>query len=81
MATSLSGPQGYPYGGSGSGGGNSWVDPKAVPIGDNLKKYCLDVTQMARDGKLDPVIGREEEIRRTIEILSRRYHTIYHPSP
>ena len=37
-----------------------------------LKKYTIDVTQKALDGKLDPVIGREEEIRRTIQVLSRR---------
>ncbi len=37
-----------------------------------LKKYARDLTQDARDGKLDPVIGRDEEIRRTIQVLSRR---------
>ncbi|MCC6736570.1 MAG: ATP-dependent chaperone ClpB [Bauldia sp.] len=37
-----------------------------------LKKYSRDLTQDARDGKLDPVIGRDEEIRRTIQVLSRR---------
>jgi ATP-dependent Clp protease ATP-binding subunit ClpB len=39
---------------------------------DALKKYARDLTQAARDGKLDPVIGRDEEIRRTIQVLSRR---------
>ena len=39
---------------------------------DALKKYAQDLTSMAREGKLDPVIGREEEIRRTIQVLSRR---------
>jgi ATP-dependent Clp protease ATP-binding subunit ClpB len=39
---------------------------------DALKKYARDITQAARDGKLDPVIGRDEEIRRTIQVLSRR---------
>ncbi len=37
-----------------------------------LKRYARDLTQAARDGKLDPVIGRDEEIRRTIQVLSRR---------
>ncbi len=37
-----------------------------------LKKYATDITQKAKDGKLDPVIGREEEIRRTMQVLSRR---------
>jgi ATP-dependent Clp protease ATP-binding subunit ClpB len=39
---------------------------------DALKKYARDFTQAAREGKLDPVIGRDEEIRRTIQVLSRR---------
>jgi ATP-dependent Clp protease ATP-binding subunit ClpB len=39
---------------------------------DALKKYARDLTQAARDGKLDPVIGRGEEIRRTVQVLSRR---------
>jgi ATP-dependent Clp protease ATP-binding subunit ClpB len=39
---------------------------------DALKKFARDLTQAARDGKLDPVIGRDEEIRRTIQILARR---------
>ena len=39
---------------------------------DALKRYARDLTQVARDGKLDPVIGRDEEIRRTIQVLSRR---------
>ena len=37
-----------------------------------LKKYARDLTEVAREGKLDPVIGRDEEIRRTIQVLSRR---------
>ena len=39
---------------------------------DALKKYTRDLTEAARNGKLDPVIGRDEEIRRTIQVLSRR---------
>jgi ATP-dependent Clp protease ATP-binding subunit ClpB len=39
---------------------------------DALKKYARDLTQAARDGKIDPVIGRDEEIRRAIQVLSRR---------
>src|SRR6201997_1130754 len=39
---------------------------------DALKKYARDLTQAARDGKIDPVVGRDEEIRRTIQVLSRR---------
>ena len=39
---------------------------------DALKKYARDLTEAAREGKIDPVIGRDEEIRRTIQVLSRR---------
>ena len=39
---------------------------------DSLKKYARDLTEAARSGKLDPVIGRDEEIRRTIQVLARR---------
>lgn len=39
---------------------------------DALNRYARDLTQAARDGKIDPVIGRDEEIRRTIQVLSRR---------
>ena len=39
---------------------------------DALKKYCRDLTEAAKTGKLDPVIGRDEEIRRTMQVLSRR---------
>ena len=39
---------------------------------DALKKYARDLTEAAREGKMDPVIGRDEEIRRTIQVLSRR---------
>jgi len=46
--------------------------PSAEEGYDALKKYTRDLTEAARDGKLDPVIGRDEEIRRTIQVLSRR---------
>ncbi len=39
---------------------------------DALKKYTRDLTEVAREGKVDPVIGRDEEIRRTVQVLSRR---------
>ncbi|MSQ03285.1 MAG: ATP-dependent chaperone ClpB [Myxococcales bacterium] len=39
---------------------------------DALKKYARDMTAMAREGKLDPVVGRDDEIRRTLQVLSRR---------
>ena len=37
-----------------------------------LEAYSMDLTQMAREGRLDPVIGREQEIQRVVQILSRR---------
>ena len=46
--------------------------PTAESNFDALKKYARDVTALGREGKLDPVIGRDEEIRRTIQILARR---------
>ncbi|EGG10433.1 uncharacterized protein MELLADRAFT_47014 [Melampsora larici-populina 98AG31] len=64
-----------PPGGRGPSGGSplgnifGQQDRKA---GDALKEFGIDLTQKARDGKLDPCIGRTEEIRRTIQILSRR---------
>lgn len=39
--------------------GQSWVAPEAVPVGEALKKYARDLTEAAKQGKLDPVIGRE----------------------
>src|SRR5258708_15942468 len=46
--------------------------PNAEAGFDALKKYARDLTAAAREGKLDPVIGRDEEIRRTIQVLARR---------
>ncbi|TYZ66560.1 hypothetical protein PybrP1_001359 [[Pythium] brassicae (nom. inval.)] len=51
---------------------NAWVNPENVPPGESLRKFGRDLTEIARDGKLDPVIGREEQIRRAVQILSRR---------
>ena len=47
-------------------------NPSAENTYEALKKYARDLTEAARAGKLDPVIGRDEEIRRTIQVLSRR---------
>ena len=60
------GGQGFPNfgGGMNVGRGEEEVNP--------LEKYGTDLTKLANEGKLDPVIGRDEEIRRTIQILSRR---------
>ncbi|MDP3532771.1 MAG: ATP-dependent chaperone ClpB [Alphaproteobacteria bacterium] len=52
--------------------GHSAENANAESSYQALKKFTRDLTQAARDGKLDPVIGREEEIRRTIQVLSRR---------
>jgi ATP-dependent Clp protease ATP-binding subunit ClpB len=53
-------------------GGRAAHSSSAEESYDAMKKYARDLTQAARDGKLDPVIGRDEEIRRTIQILARR---------
>jgi ATP-dependent Clp protease ATP-binding subunit ClpB len=53
-------------------GGRAAHSSSAEESYDAMAKYARDLTQAARDGKLDPVIGRDEEIRRTIQILARR---------
>ncbi|MCX7114732.1 MAG: ATP-dependent chaperone ClpB [Gammaproteobacteria bacterium] len=53
-------------------GGESVQDANAEDQRDALKKYTLDLTERALKGKLDPVIGRDDEIRRTIQVLERR---------
>jgi len=53
-------------------GGQSVGSQEAEGQREALKKYCLDLTERARMGKLDPVIGRDDEIRRAIQILQRR---------
>jgi ATP-dependent Clp protease ATP-binding subunit ClpC len=53
-------------------GGQRVTDPQAEARYRTLEKYSRDLTQMAREGKLDPVIGRDTEILRLIQILSRR---------
>ena len=56
--------------------GRSWVAPEArvgpQPTGEALKQYGIDLTQVARDGNLDPVIGRDDVVRRTLQVLARR---------
>ncbi|MDO4997821.1 MAG: ATP-dependent chaperone ClpB [Neisseria sp.] len=53
-------------------GGQTVNQENAEQLRDALKKYTTDLTQRAREGKLDPVIGRDDEIRRTIQVLQRR---------
>ena len=53
-------------------GGQTVDDPNAEEQRQALEKYTLDVTEKAEQGKLDPVIGRDDEIRRTIQVLQRR---------
>ncbi len=53
-------------------GGEQVVDPNAEESRQALEKYTIDLTERAEQGKLDPVIGRDEEIRRCIQVLQRR---------
>ena len=53
-------------------GGQQVNDPNAEDQRQALEKYTVDVTELAEQGKLDPVIGRDDEIRRTIQVLQRR---------
>jgi len=52
--------------------GDTVNDPNAESSRQALKKYTIDMTERAEEGKLDPVIGRDDEIRRTIQVLQRR---------
>ncbi|WP_027857387.1 ATP-dependent chaperone ClpB [Marinobacterium jannaschii] len=53
-------------------GGENVNDANAESNRQSLDKYCIDLTERAESGKLDPVIGRDDEIRRTIQVLQRR---------
>ena len=53
-------------------GGDQVNDPDAESQREALDKYTIDLTERAESGKLDPVIGRDDEIRRTIQVLQRR---------
>jgi len=53
-------------------GGQTMDSPSSEETLQALEKYCKNLTLLAKEGKLDPVIGRDEEIRRTIQVLSRR---------
>ena len=53
-------------------GGSAVNDPNAEDNRQALQKYTVDITEQAEQGKLDPIVGRDEEIRRTIQILQRR---------
>ena len=53
-------------------GGESVDSQESEGQRESLKKYCIDLTERAAQGKLDPVIGRDDEIRRTMQILQRR---------
>lgn len=53
-------------------GGQKVDDPNAEDVRQALNKYTIDLTERAEQGKLDPVIGRDDEIRRTIQVLQRR---------
>jgi ATP-dependent Clp protease ATP-binding subunit ClpB len=53
-------------------GGQNVDSADAEDQRESLKKYCIDLTERARAGKLDPVIGRDDEIRRAIQVLQRR---------
>jgi len=53
-------------------GGESVKDPDAEEQRQALEKYTIDLTERAEQGKLDPVVGRDDEIRRTIQVLQRR---------
>ncbi len=57
-------------------GSHRVTDPEPEGKYQVLEKYARDITALAKQGKMDPVIGREDEIRRVIQVLSRRTKTI-----
>jgi hypothetical protein len=70
---SFSSTSGPPRGGGGGGGMlPPWMHPESNKSGHYLEQYTTDLTKLAAEGKLDPVIGRHEEIRRCLQILARR---------
>ena len=63
---------GSSVGGGASPGEASGAMPSAAREGEALRTYCTDLTQQARDGKIDPIVGRDEEIRQIVDVLMRR---------
>ena len=67
------GPQdGSALSGSAPGEGTGAMAPAQMGKEEALKQFCTDLTQQARDGKIDPIVGRDEEIRQVIDVLMRR---------
>ena len=60
------------FGGGGGMGKQPWMHPEESQKGDALKKYGIDLTELAKQGKLYPIIGRDDVIRRTLQVLSRQ---------
>lgn len=63
------------FGGKGTGNigeASGATAPAAMGKGEALAQYCTDLTQQAKDGKIDPIVGRDEEIRQMVDILMRR---------
>jgi len=63
---------GSAVGSGGPGEESGAMAPAAMGKEEALKKFCTDLTQQARDGKMDPIVGRDEEIRQVVDILMRR---------
>ena len=59
-------------GGAGPGEASGAMPPAQMGKEEALKRYCTDLTQAARNGKIDPIVGRDEEIRQVIDVLMRR---------
>ncbi|MBC2836440.1 type VI secretion system ATPase TssH [Paragemmobacter straminiformis] len=60
------------HSGAGVGEGSGAMAPAQMGKEEALKQFCTDLTQQARDGKIDPIVGRDEEIRQVIDVLMRR---------
>jgi type VI secretion system protein VasG len=70
--TGLGAQDGTGMGSGDVGGETGTMAPAAMGKQEALKKYCIDMTERAREGKMDPVTGRDEEIRQIVDILMRR---------
>ena len=59
-------------GGAEPGEASGAMAPGAMGKGEALEQYCTDLTEQARNGEIDPIVGRDEEIRQIVDILMRR---------
>jgi type VI secretion system protein VasG len=72
VETNLAATDGFQAGGAAPGEASGAIAPAAMGKQEALKKFTVDLTEQARNGKMDPIVGRDDEIRQVIDILMRR---------